>query len=552
MFCGNCFREIEETDVCPWCGYDMAAARVRYPLALKPGSILNGRYVVGRPLGQGGFGITYIAEDDRRKVRVAIKEYYPSDLSARAAGTSTIIPFPGEREEFFRFGMQKFREEAQALGAFRDNEHIVRIRNYFEENGTAYFAMEYVEGRPLDAYVKERGGRLAPEEADSLLMPLMEALEQVHAKGIVHRDIAPDNIIVQPDGQAKLIDFGAARYSTGEKSKSLDVVVKNGYAPYEQYLRRSRQGPFTDVYSMAATYYYAITGITPPESVARYQEDLLVPPRNLAVRIGEQAENALLKALEIEAPDRFQTMGEFRRAMYDPEAAVPAREEAPQPPAPATPVSRAEERLVPEPEPEPVPEPPKKRGAPKWLYAAIPAALLAVILPIALKDAHGGEETVQQPPAAVAVTAEPAQQEEETISEVSEPEEVPSARNSALPTVGPFYALPNAPGTEPTAAPNSAGPGPDDMAGCDKRIVKPKDTSWLSDYEIRYVDVFHDRIGYLCAKPHGGRIGSIKEKTEVVLLAVENGYGLVKKNGLCVGWVNMDYLVEEYTNANHS
>ncbi|MCR4805851.1 MAG: serine/threonine protein kinase, partial [Clostridia bacterium] len=304
----------------------MAAAEARYPFALKAGSILNGRYIVGRVLGQGGFGITYVAQDDKTKALVAIKEYYPSEFAARAYASCAVDPVSGDRRENFEFGRQKFLDEAKTLAAFLGDEHIVRIHNYFEENGTAYFAMEYVDGQPLDKYMKTHGGRLTPQEADALLLPLMGALEEVHAKGIVHRDIAPDNIIVQPDGTAKLIDFGAARYSTGEKSKSLDIVIKHGFAPKEQYMRRGRQGPFTDVYAMAATYYYAITGRIPPEAIERMDEDELIPPENLGVRLSDKAEAALYKALAVSAPDRFQTMAEFREAMRDPEAERRARE----------------------------------------------------------------------------------------------------------------------------------------------------------------------------------------------------------------------------------
>ena len=327
--CYSCFREKKDAGVCPHCGYDPTGSEQKYPLALKPGSILNGRYIAGRVLGQGGFGITYIALDDATKDRVAIKEYLPAEFAGREPGGNRVQPHSDDSRENFSFGKEKFLEEAKTLAAFIGDEHIVRIYNYFEENGTAYFTMEYVEGRPLNKYMSAHGGRLTPEETNSLLLPLMEALEKVHAKGIVHRDIAPDNIIVQPNGKAKLIDFGAARYSTGEKSQSLDVVIKHGFAPYEQYTRRGRQGPFTDVYAMAATYYYTITGKIPPDAVERRTEDTLVPLETLDVGVSEATANAIYKALEVSAGDRFRTMGEFRQALTesDPELAARAAEE---------------------------------------------------------------------------------------------------------------------------------------------------------------------------------------------------------------------------------
>ncbi len=146
MLCGNCFREIRGKTVCPWCGFDTAAAEEKYPVALKAGSILNGRYIVGRVLGQGGFGITYLAQDDRTKKLVAIKEYLPTEFAGRSSGSSAVNVYSGDRRESFEFGKQKFLEEAKTLSAFIGNEHIVRIHNYFEENGTAYFTMEYVDG----------------------------------------------------------------------------------------------------------------------------------------------------------------------------------------------------------------------------------------------------------------------------------------------------------------------------------------------------------------------------------------------------------------------
>ncbi len=333
MTCYNCFEENPSGGACPHCGYDAASAAGRYPLALRPGSILNGRYIVGRVLGQGGFGITYIAMDDRHKNRVAVKEYFPSEFAGRAPGSCSVRPLSGGLRESFAFGREKFVEEAKTLAAFRGDEHIVRIYNFFEENGTAYFAMEYVEGRSLDKYMAEKGGRLRQAEADRLLLPLMESMEGVHARGIVHRDVAPDNILIQPSGHAKLIDFGAARYSTGEKSKSLDVVIKHGFAPIEQYTSHGRQGPFTDVYAMAASYYYAVTGKIPPESIGRMGNDTIIPPKKLGVKLSSATEAALYKALSVQASERFQTMGDFRRAMGS--KPIPAPKPTPMPvPAP--------------------------------------------------------------------------------------------------------------------------------------------------------------------------------------------------------------------------
>ncbi|MCR5136276.1 MAG: serine/threonine protein kinase [Oscillospiraceae bacterium] len=322
--CYNCFKEKHNIGPCQNCGYDGSDAAEKYPLALGQGSILEGRYTVGRVLGQGGFGITYIALDDLTKERVAIKEYFPTDLAGRSEGASDVRVFSGNRRENYEYGKEQFLSEAKTLAAFIGDSHIVRIYRYFEENGTAYFSMEYVDGLPLNKYMAANGGKLTVEDANRLLLPLMGSLDRIHAKGIVHRDIAPDNIIIQPNGTAKLIDFGAARYSTGEKSKSLDVVLKHGFAPKEQYSRHGRQGPFTDVYAMGATFYYAITGKLPSDSIDRIDSDDLVAPSTLGVKISDDAEEALLKALEVNAPDRWQSMGAFHNALQ--KADVKARQ----------------------------------------------------------------------------------------------------------------------------------------------------------------------------------------------------------------------------------
>ena len=336
--CYSCFTEKSTSGACPRCGYDPASDEGKYPIALRAGSILNGRYIVGRVLGQGGFGITYLAQDYQTKGLVAIKEYLPTEFAGRTTGTYAVQVYSGDRRENFEYGKEQFLAEAKTLAEFIGNDHIVRIYSYFEEYGTAYLAMEYIDGESLDKYMRRFGGRLSVERANELLIPVMEALDWVHSKGIVHRDIAPDNIIVTKDGRAKLIDFGAARYSTGEKSKSLDVILKHGFAPKEQYIRRGRQGPFTDVYAMAATYYYAITGKIPPDAIERMDEDELIPPTTLGVKMSKTAEDALLKGLEVSASERYQRMGELAEGL----GAKPVRQAPEQPAARSFDFSRPE------------------------------------------------------------------------------------------------------------------------------------------------------------------------------------------------------------------
>jgi serine/threonine protein kinase len=224
---------------------------------------------------------------------------------------------------------------------------IAAVRTFFDENGTSYFVMDYVEGVSLKAYLKYNGGKIPYEDAERILVPVMDTLATVHSNGVIHRDIAADNIYVTRDDEVKLLDFGAAQYSLGEKSHSFDAVLKPGYTPKEQYMKRSRQGPFTDVYALGATFYASLTGYLPPESLERMENDEIVEPSARGVKLPVYAEEAIMKALEVDASDRFQSMAEFKAALLGevkitqaapkaaPQAAV-APTPSVQPPVPAS------------------------------------------------------------------------------------------------------------------------------------------------------------------------------------------------------------------------
>ena len=297
----------------------MAIDHEKYPHALPAGTILAGEFIIESVLGEGGFGITYAAVNHKTSERVAVKEYFPDTMATRIDPTR-VAPYSGDRGENFEYGKECFLREAQTLAEFIGNEHIVRIFSYFEENGTAYFAMEYVEGQSFDRYIADHGGRLSYADTCRILFPIMDALYCVHEKGIIHRDISPDNIYITDDGGIRLLDFGAARYSLGDRSCSLDVVLKPGYAPKEQYTRRGRQGPFTDIYALGATFYYALTGKRPLSSIDRLDEDDLARPSALGADIGPAAEEALLQALELRSQDRYQSMIAFKQALTDADA----------------------------------------------------------------------------------------------------------------------------------------------------------------------------------------------------------------------------------------
>lgn len=325
--CYNCFHTMDEqTAVCPLCGHDPAADQDKYPLALPPGTILIGQYILGHVLGQGGFGITYVAQDHKSKGLVAIKEFFPDTLSSRTAKYA-VTAYSGEREDNFQYGKKCFLDEAKTLAEFMEHPNVVHVIQYFEENGTAYFVMEYIHGTTLQEHITAEGGKISWQKAVDLLLPIMDALGAVHAKGIVHRDVTPDNIVITDDGCVKLLDFGAARYTLGNKSHSLDIVLKHGFAPKEQYTRRGRQGPYTDIYSLAATLYYITTGRMLPDSIDRMEEDDLILPSSLGVDIPPKAEDALVKALSVRHEDRYQNMQEFKVAI----TSVPTPDPVPDP-----------------------------------------------------------------------------------------------------------------------------------------------------------------------------------------------------------------------------
>lgn len=316
--CYGCFKEIpEESGCCPYCGYNEQSNRENYPQALPAGTVLNAQYVVGRVLGQGGFGITYMAQDYDTKEILAVKEYFPS-ANATRTGSADVMPFSGEKGENYAYGMECFVNEAFILAKFTGNVNIANVFCCFKENGTAYYVMEYVDGQSFEDLIRERFDRnqgMSWEEAAEIINSVLNALSAVHSEGIIHRDIAPDNISIMRDGTVKLLDFGAARYSLGNATHSLDVVLKHGFAPKEQYSRRGKQGPYTDIYATAATMYYGLTGHKPPDAIERTDQDELALPSamQLVYPVSLDQENVLLKAMAVDSFDRYQSAEEFQR-----------------------------------------------------------------------------------------------------------------------------------------------------------------------------------------------------------------------------------------------
>ena len=308
--CMGCMEEFQEDfHFCPNCGYEEGTPP-KEAYHIKPGSMLKGRYLIGKVLGFGGFGITYIGYDTVLNHKVAIKEYLPSDFSTRMPEQQAITVYSGEREEQFIAGMEKFLDEARKLANFKTEPGIVHIYDCLEENYTAYIVMEYLEGESLKEKL-EREGRLSVDEALDILMAVLKALEAVHTVGIIHRDIAPDNIYITKDGIVKVLDFGAARYATSRHSKSLSVIIKPGYAPEEQYRSRGDQGPWTDVYAAAATFYKMVTGTTPEDAMERAVKDTVKEPSKLGVPIKKSVETAIMNAMNVRIEGRTKTAQTF-------------------------------------------------------------------------------------------------------------------------------------------------------------------------------------------------------------------------------------------------
>ena len=280
-------RSAVENGVCKLCG-GRADEEQPVPHALPRGTVLHGRYLVGAVLGAGGFGITYIALNIPDRRRVAIKEFLPVDAAAREAGGMAVRSLSRDPGVFPRARAQ-FLQEAQTIYRLRGYGGIVGVEKLFEENNTAYYCMEYLEGQDLRKRVLAAGGRLKIDETMRLASTVLDSLEYIHERGVIHRDVSPDNIILQPNGTLVLLDFGAARQMSISGEHSNTISVKHGYAPEEQYRTRGEQGPWTDVYALCATIYKLITGVTPPQALDRAMNgDVLKTPTELGFPVGER------------------------------------------------------------------------------------------------------------------------------------------------------------------------------------------------------------------------------------------------------------------------
>jgi tRNA A-37 threonylcarbamoyl transferase component Bud32 len=294
-------------------------------LSLPKNTVLGESYRIERVIGSGGFGITYAAEDIHLGTRVAIKEYYPDEFGSRD-DTLRVRPKSHRQKETFDWGLRSFLEEARTLARFR-HPSVVQVTRVFEAHSTAYMVMTFEEGKDFEAWLRALGRAPTQAELDRIAGPLLDALEMMHAQKFLHRDIAPDNIIVRADGTPVLLDFGAARRAVAEKSRTLTGIVKTGYSPFEQYATDGRlQGPWTDLYALGATLYRAVTGKPPEEATLRVADDRVAPATTVALanyRTGFLA--AIDACLRVKHVERPQSVAQLRPMLLSQEAPAETR-----------------------------------------------------------------------------------------------------------------------------------------------------------------------------------------------------------------------------------
>jgi serine/threonine protein kinase len=358
-------------------------------LTLPVNTVLDDSYRIVRVVGSGGFGITYEAEDIKLNMRVALKEYYPLEFGDRDS-TMSVKPKSDRHRQTFQWGRSNFLQEARTLARF-EHPSIVRVTRVFEANSTAYMVMRFEQGQSFEDWLAGLGRSPTQDELDRIVAPILDALQMLHAENFLHRDIAPDNIVVRADGTPVLLDFGAARRAVAEMSRTLTGIVKAGYSPHEQYSVDGRlQGPWSDIYALGGTLYRAVTGKTPEEAALRVDEDHM-PAAAQSARGHFRAEfltaiDACLKVRHAERPRsvaqlRPMLLGQRPQAKREPEPLAKTRK-----PTNRSPQERKVSALAPLPQ----------RGR-RW--PAIAAGLLAL-----LGGAYGGIEYMRWQPSAPGVS----------------------------------------------------------------------------------------------------------------------------------------------------
>ena len=317
--CVGCMKPLTAEGRCAYCGLQQDKYRP-IPRCLRPGMCLRDRYILGRVLGEGSFGISYIAWDCLLDTVVAIKEYFPASLVSRHISEededTNVYIYEKRESQKYQESLKKYLGEAKSLSAYYDLDGIVSVRDFFYANNTAYIVMGYVDGISVKEYV-EKNGPIEGEKFLRMLEPVIQSLAKVHQTGVLHRDISPDNMLLTRDEKLVLIDFGAARKENINMTRSMTVVFKRGFSPEEQYRTRGQQGAWTDVYALCATAYYALTGKAPDESIQRVLEDDMPSLTEMTdVDLPMQQKRAFMKGMTVDFHHRYQTMDELYQGLY--------------------------------------------------------------------------------------------------------------------------------------------------------------------------------------------------------------------------------------------
>ena len=319
-YCMNCMQPLSWDGTCPHCG--LAAEKISdAPHHIPHGSkLFHGKYLVGRVLGEGGFGITYIGLDLTLLIAVAIKEYFPNGLVWRKCDKTRssyqVTPYTPESKVLFERGKDDFLKEARVLSQFGTQEGIVCTRSFFEENDSVYLVMDYVRGGSIKDYVK-RNGPFSPQNCWNILHNPIRALLDLHQRGLVHQDVSPDNVIINAEGNGVLIDFGAVRHANAIDDKTRTSIYKQGFSAYEQLEKRGQRGPWTDVYSLCATIYYMLTGQAPIDATERVFNDTIKPLWEYPVDITKDVAEVIMHGLAVESSTRLQTLDELYETLYE-------------------------------------------------------------------------------------------------------------------------------------------------------------------------------------------------------------------------------------------
>ena len=397
--CMKCMHALAAGETfCSECGRPYGSVETE-PFALKPGTILDGKYLVGEMLGQGGFGITYIGFDLLLEQKVAIKEYYPMSTGMVSRENSTTVVWSSAvmQKSGMEKGFDSFLKEARKMAKLGGIPGVVGVKSVFIQNETAYIVMDFIEGETLLKKL-QREGPMDYGTCISLMTPIMQALAEVHKHGIIHRDISPDNIMVQSDGKLILLDLGAAKdldiQGKDGNVQSSQMVAKHGFSPVEQYGQAGKIGPWTDVYAMAATIYYCCTGVLPPSATDRMIEDTLT----CRPRLTKEQFDVLAFCMNVLPQNRPQNMDALLQIVTHPAGKTPPVRDVPKT-EPVRPETRNLQPLKPDP----------GRPLPKWLIPGIAAAVAVIALIISVGS--GGKKSTPassvKAPAAQAVTTEP-------------------------------------------------------------------------------------------------------------------------------------------------